>query len=124
MPQSPSRRRSRPRAWAAQLKCVRSSRGRAILEQAFKDHWGYVLASLIGFLSDFDLAEESAQEAYAKAAERWPRDGEPANPRAWLVTTARNAAIDRIRRNRTLAEKTRQLESEEAQDTQMEETTF
>ena len=69
-----------------------------------------MLASLIGFLGDFDRAEEAAQEAFAIAAERWPRDGEPANPAAWLITTARNRAIDRIRRERTLAEKTRRLE--------------
>ena len=69
-----------------------------------------MLASLVGFLGDFDLAEEAAQEAFAVAAERWPRDGVPANPGAWLMVTARNRAIDRIRRERTLAEKTRQLE--------------
>jgi RNA polymerase sigma-70 factor (ECF subfamily) len=68
------------------------------------------LASLVGFLGDFDLAEEAAQEAFAVAAERWPRDGIPANPGAWLTVTARNRAIDRIRRERTLAEKARQLE--------------
>jgi RNA polymerase sigma factor (sigma-70 family) len=64
-----------------------------------------VLASLVGFLGDFDKAEEAAQEAFAIAAERWPASGRPANPGAWLVTTARNRAIDRIRRDRTLAEK-------------------
>jgi len=64
-----------------------------------------VLASLVGFLGDFDKAEEAAQEAFAIAAERWPASGVPANPGAWLVTTARNRAIDRIRRERTLAEK-------------------
>jgi len=69
-----------------------------------------VFASLVGFLGDFDLAEEAAQEAFAVAAERWPRDGVPANPGAWLTVTARNWAIDRIRRERTLAEKARQLE--------------
>jgi RNA polymerase sigma-70 factor, ECF subfamily len=79
------------------------------LDQVFRDEWGRVLAALIGFLGDFDLAEEAAQEAFAAAAERWPRDGTPANPRAWLVTTARNRAIDRIRRDRTLAAKTRML---------------
>jgi RNA polymerase sigma-70 factor (ECF subfamily) len=73
-----------------------------------------VFASLVGFLGDFDLAEEAAQEAFAVAAERWPRDGLPANPGAWLTVTARNWAIDRIRRDRTLAEKTRQLEVPEA----------
>ena len=72
-----------------------------------------MLASLVGFLRDFDLAEESAQEAFAIAAERWPSDGVPANPGAWLTITARNRAIDRIRRERTLAEKTRQLEMPE-----------
>jgi RNA polymerase sigma-70 factor (ECF subfamily) len=83
----------------------------AILEQAFREHWGRVLAALIGFLGDFDLAEEAAQEAFAIAAARWPRDGAPANPAAWLVTTARNRAIDRIRRDRTLTAKTRLLEA-------------
>jgi len=73
-----------------------------------------VLASLIGYLGDFELAEEAAQEAFAIAAERWPRDGAPANPAAWLLTTARNRAIDRIRRDRTLAAKTRQLEVPQA----------
>ncbi|MDX6721143.1 MAG: hypothetical protein QOJ63_3397 [Solirubrobacteraceae bacterium] len=86
----------------------------AILEQAFRDQWGYVLAALIGFLGDFDRAEEAAQEAFAIAAERWPRDGAPANPGAWLVTTARNRAIDRIRRDRTLDAKTRLLALPEA----------
>jgi RNA polymerase sigma-70 factor, ECF subfamily len=81
------------------------------LEEVFRDEWGRVLASLIGFLGDFDLAEEAAQEAFAIAAERWPREGTPDNPRAWLTTTARNRAIDRIRRDRTLAEKTRLLEA-------------
>ena len=80
------------------------------LEQVFRVEWGRVLATLIGFLGDFDLAEEAAQEAFAIAAERWPREGTPSNPRAWLVTTARNRAIDRIRRDRTLAEKTRLLD--------------
>jgi RNA polymerase sigma-70 factor, ECF subfamily len=69
-----------------------------------------VLASLIGFLGDFDLAEEAAQEAFAVAAERWPRDGVPDNPGGWLLVTARNRAVDRIRRARTLAEKTRLLQ--------------
>jgi RNA polymerase sigma-70 factor (ECF subfamily) len=83
-----------------------------------------VLASLIGFLGSFELAEEAAQEAFAIAAERWPEDGTPDNPRAWLVTTARNRAIDRIRRDRTLAEKTRLLDVPEAPEDDMEETTI
>jgi RNA polymerase sigma-70 factor (ECF subfamily) len=83
-----------------------------------------VLAALIGFLGDFDLAEEAAQDAFAIAAERWPREGTPANPRAWLVTTARNRAIDRIRRDRTLAAKTRLLDAPEAREDELDETTI
>ena len=86
--------------------------------------WGRVLAALIGFLGDFDLAEDAAQEAFAIAAERWPREGTPASPRAWLVTTARNRAIDRIRRERTLAAKTRLLDVPEAVEDEMDETTI
>ncbi|MEX0817828.1 MAG: sigma factor, partial [Gaiellales bacterium] len=96
----------------------------AILEQTFRDQWGRVLAALIGYLGDFDLAEEAAQEAFAIAAERWPRDGVPANPGVWLVTTARNRAIDRIRRDRTLAAKTRLLQVPEAAEERVNETTF
>ena len=92
------------------------------LERTFRDEWGRVLATLIGFLGDFQLAEEAAQEAFAAAAERWPRDGTPDNPRAWLVTTARNRAIDRIRRDRTLAEKTRLLDVPEAVEDTVDET--
>jgi RNA polymerase sigma-70 factor (ECF subfamily) len=94
------------------------------LEHVFRDEWGRVLAGLIGFLGDFDLAEEAAQEAFAIAAERWPRDGTPVNPRAWLVTTARNRAIDRIRRDRTLAAKTRLLDVPETMEDDMDETTI
>jgi RNA polymerase sigma-70 factor (ECF subfamily) len=96
----------------------------AILEQTFREQWGRVLAALIGFLGDFELAEEATQEAFAIAAERWPRDGAPANPGAWLVTTARNRAINRIRRDRTLAAKTRLLEVNEAVEDKMDETEF
>jgi len=73
-----------------------------------------VLASLVGFLGDFDKAEDAAQEAFAIAAERWPASGVPPNPGGWLTTTARNRAIDRIRRERTLAEKIRLLPAPEA----------
>jgi RNA polymerase sigma-70 factor (ECF subfamily) len=96
----------------------------AILEQTFREQWGRVLAALVGFLGDFDLAEEAAQEAFAIAAERWPRDGVPANPSSWLVTTARNRAIDRIRRNRTLIAKTRLLGVPEAVEDAMDTTSF
>jgi RNA polymerase sigma-70 factor (ECF subfamily) len=71
-----------------------------------REEWSRVLAALIGVLGDFELAEDSLQDAVATALERWPRDGTPDNPAAWLTATARNRAIDRIRRERTLARKT------------------
>jgi RNA polymerase sigma-70 factor, ECF subfamily len=91
------------------------------LDGIFREEWGRVLAAMIGFLGDFDLAEEAAQEAFAIAAERWPRTGTPANPRAWLVTTARNRAIDHIRRDRTLAAKTRLLDVPETVEDEVDE---
>ena len=93
-----------------------------VIERVFREEWGRVLASLIGFLGDFDLAEDAVQEAFAIAAERWPRDGEPASPGAWLVTTARNRAIDRMRRERTLAAKARLLEVPEVVEGDVDET--
>jgi RNA polymerase sigma-70 factor (ECF subfamily) len=70
-----------------------------------------VLASLTGFLGDFNLAEEATAEAFAVAAQRWPSAGVPDNPAAWLVTTARRKAIDRLRRDRVLADKLRLLDA-------------
>jgi RNA polymerase sigma-70 factor (ECF subfamily) len=83
-----------------------------------------VLAALVGFLGDFELAEEAAQEAFAIAAERWPKDGAPDNAAAWLVTTARNRAINRLRRERTLQAKVQLLEVPEAFDDVIDEHTF
>ena len=78
------------------------------------------MATLIRILGDFDRAEEAVQEAFATAVERWPRDGVPANPGGWIVLTARNSAIDRLRRERRYAEKLRELEAlgggEESED--------
>jgi RNA polymerase sigma-70 factor (ECF subfamily) len=68
------------------------------------------VATLIRILGDFDLAEEAVQEAFVIALERWPRDGLPDNPGAWIVRTARNRAIDRLRRERRYEEKLRELE--------------
>ena len=82
------------------------------LDGVFREHWGRVLATLVGILGDIELAEDAAQEAFAIAAERWPRDGEPDNPVGWLISTARNRAIDHIRRQRVLAEKTKLLARE------------
>jgi RNA polymerase sigma-70 factor (ECF subfamily) len=80
-----------------------------VLEEVFRDEWGRVLATLVGYLGDFDKAEDATQEAFAIAAQRWPESGIPNNPGAWLTTTARNQAIDRLRRERNLAEKIRRL---------------
>jgi RNA polymerase sigma-70 factor, ECF subfamily len=77
------------------------------LDAVFRDHWGRVLATLVGILGDIELAEDAAAEAFAIAAQRWPRDGEPANPTGWLITTARNRAIDHLRRQQVLVEKTK-----------------
>ncbi len=79
------------------------------LDAVFRDQWGRVLAILAGILGDIELAEDAAAEAFAIAAERWPREGEPANPTGWLVTTARNRAIDQLRRQQVLAAKTKLL---------------
>jgi RNA polymerase sigma-70 factor (ECF subfamily) len=70
-----------------------------------------VLALLVGILGDFDLAEDAVADAFAAAARRWPSEGVPDKPAAWLVTTARNRAIDRLRRDRVLAAKLRLLEN-------------
>ena len=96
----------------------------ATLDQIFREEWGRVLATLIGFLRDFERAEEAAQEAFAIAAERWPRDGIPSNPRAWLMTTARNRATDRIRRERAFAAKASLLVADEAPELPMTSTAF
>ena len=96
----------------------------ATLDLLFREEWGRILATLIGFLGDFDLAEEAAQEAFAIAADHWPRDGVPTNPRAWLITTARNRATDRIRRDRALATKAGLLVAARHVEVPMNTTTF
>jgi RNA polymerase sigma-70 factor, ECF subfamily len=96
----------------------------ATLDRIFREEWGRVLAALIGFLGDFDLAEEAAQEAFAIAADRWSRDGIPSHPRAWLMRTARNRATDRIRRDRALATKFGLLVAGDQAEVPMNTTTF
>ena len=76
-----------------------------VVERTFREQHGRVLATLIRVLGDFDLAEEVVSDAYLVALERWPHDGAPSNPGAWITTTARHRAIDRIRRDRRFAEK-------------------
>ncbi|MGC4953111.1 RNA polymerase sigma factor [Actinomadura citrea] len=73
--------------------------------RAFRAEWGQVVATLIRVTGDWDLAEECAQDAFAAALERWPRDGVPARPGAWLTTAARNRAVDRLRRDAAGARK-------------------
>jgi RNA polymerase sigma-70 factor (ECF subfamily) len=73
----------------------------AAVDDAFRAEWGRVVAHLIRVTGDWDLAEECAQDAFAKALERWPRDGVPISPAGWLKSTARNRAIDRVRRAST-----------------------
>src|SRR5580700_4989700 len=77
----------------------------AAVEEVYRSDWGRIVATLIGLLGDFDLAEEYAQEAFAVALEQWPVSGVPDLPRAWITQTARHKAIDRLRRRTLFAEK-------------------
>lgn len=89
----------------------------AVIERTFLEESGRVLAALIGRLGDFALAEDVLQEAFVVAMERWPKDGIPPNPAGWLTLTARNRAIDRLRRAKTLEKKHELLKLEEEPDT-------
>jgi RNA polymerase sigma-70 factor (ECF subfamily) len=75
------------------------------VEAVYRADWGRVVATLIGLVGDFDLAEESAQEAFAAAVDQWRVSGVPEFPRAWIIQTARHKAIDRIRRKTRFEEK-------------------
>ncbi|MFI5119618.1 MAG: RNA polymerase sigma factor [Thermoanaerobaculia bacterium] len=86
------------------------------LERLFREERGRILASLIRLLGDFDRAEEAMQEAFTVAAERWPGEGLPGSPGAWIVGTARHKALDRLRRERILAAKAPLLREDEAVD--------
>jgi RNA polymerase sigma-70 factor (ECF subfamily) len=83
----------------------------AAVEAVYRSDWGRIVATLIGLVGDFDLAEECAQEAFTAAVSQWPAAGIPESPRAWIIQTARHKAIDRIRRRTRLSEK---LESQVA----------
>jgi RNA polymerase sigma-70 factor, ECF subfamily len=78
-------------------------------EKLHREESGRILATLIRLLGDFDLAEEMLQEAYAVALQKWPVEGTPANPRAWLISTARHKAIDRLRRDQRLERKSEEI---------------
>lgn len=75
------------------------------LDSVYREDWGSIVATLIRQVGDFDLAEESAQEAFAAALDQWPAAGLPESPRAWIIQTARHKAIDRLRRRSRFAEK-------------------
>ena len=77
----------------------------AAVEEVYRSDWGRIVATLIGLVGDFDLAEEAAQEAFTAAVDQWRVSGVPEFPRAWIIQTARHKAIDRIRRQTNLAEK-------------------
>ena len=77
------------------------------VDAAFREEWGRIVATLIAVTGDWDLAEECAQDAFAMALQRWPEDGIPGRPGAWLTTTARNRAIDVLRRRAVGAAKLR-----------------
>jgi len=79
------------------------------IEEIFRAEHGRILATLIRLLGDIDLAEEGLQEAFAAALEQWPGGGIPANPVAWLVSTGRHKAIDRLRRRAWLAQKQEEI---------------
>jgi RNA polymerase sigma-70 factor (ECF subfamily) len=77
----------------------------AAVEEVYRSDWGRIVATLIGLVGDFDLAEESAQEAFAVAVDQWRETGVPEFPRAWIIQTARHKAIDRLRRQANFAQK-------------------
>src|SRR5213078_4691306 len=81
----------------------------AAVERAFREEHGAGVATLIRHVGDFQLAEDAVQDAFASAVATWPRDGVPDNPGAWITTTARRKAIDRLRRDRSLADRTDRL---------------
>src|ERR1700724_2503337 len=70
----------------------------AAVDAAFREEWGRIVATLIAVTGDWDLAEECAQDAFTRALQTWARDGVPTRPGAWLTTTARNRAVDVLRR--------------------------
>ena len=84
------------------------------LGRVYREEWGRAVAILTRVLGDIQLAEDAVQDAFTTALERWPRDGSPSNPGAWIVTTARNRAVDRLRREQTFARKAELLARLEA----------
>ena len=90
----------------------------ATVERAFREERAAVLATLIRQVGDFQLAEDAVQDAFASAVATWSRDGVPANPGAWITVAARRRAIDRLRRDRSLADRTERLAELTRQESQ------
>src|SRR4026207_653487 len=86
----------------------------AAIDRVYRSDWGRIVATVIRQVGDFDVAEESVQEAFATAVAQWPIDGVPQSPSAWIVQTARHKAIDRIRRQARFEEKLKSIAKPEA----------
>src|SRR5271169_6759804 len=82
-----------------------------IIDRVHRQEYGQILATLIGWLGDFELAEEALQDAFLAAVEHWQREGVPDKPGAWLTVTARRKAIDRLRRERAVAVDPQEIEA-------------
>src|SRR6266571_3649917 len=90
---------SRPRPTIARGVPARASAGAAAsVDRVFREEYGRAVAVLVRYFGDIDLAEEAVQDAFAVAVQRWPSDGVPPRPAGWIITTARNRAINRLRR--------------------------
>jgi RNA polymerase sigma-70 factor (ECF subfamily) len=110
----PPRRRWGTEAVAIEPTTAPTDAARDAVDRLFREEQGRAIATLIRVTGDFDLAEEAVQDAFISALETWPERGIPANPGAWITTTARNRAIDRLRRRKRLTEKTETLAREAA----------
>jgi len=93
------------------------------IEHVFREEYGRAVAVLVRVCGDVDAAEEAVQDAFTAAVERWPRDGVPPSPAGWIITTARNRAIDRFRREASRDERYAQADPPEALDTELDEET-
>src|SRR3954447_24191421 len=101
---SPGRRRSRSR-YGRSAPVTDGPSTRRTVEAVFREHYGRAVAVLVRLLGDIDAAEEAVQDAFVTAVARWPSEGVPPSPAGWLITTARNRAIDRLRREGTRADR-------------------
>src|SRR5262245_54980538 len=91
------------------------------VERVFREHYGRAIAVLVRTFGDIDLAEEAVADAFETAVQRWPTEGAPSSPEGWIITTARNRAIDRLRREADRDERHRQAIMMTANDEPMDE---